>query len=129
MPYIYAKVEDLEGTPLVGTHHCVALVQHFAKAPQTSNWIQGELVSTVPSIAKGTVIATFVDGKYPNKASGNHAAFYLSHDGVAIKVMDQWKGDPNKPFVSSRRIHFKNSDTGRLVEPLSNNAFAYYIVK
>ena len=129
MAYVFARVDELEGTPLVGDHHCVALVQHYAKAPQTSTWIQGEPITGAPFIEKGTVIATFVDGKYPNKKSGNHAALYMSHDGVGIKVMDQWKGDPSKACVSSRTIRFKNSKNGQLIEPLSNNAFAYYIVK
>jgi hypothetical protein len=41
MPYTYSKVDDLEDTPVVGSHQCVALVQHYAKAPVTSVWRQG----------------------------------------------------------------------------------------
>ena len=42
MSYVYAKVDDLDGTDKVGSHQCVALVQHYAKAPPTGSWTQGE---------------------------------------------------------------------------------------
>lgn len=32
------------------------------------------------TILKGTAIATFVDGKYGNLPTGNHAALYISQD-------------------------------------------------
>lgn len=31
----YTKVDDLERTNMVGNHHCVALVRHYAGAPAT----------------------------------------------------------------------------------------------
>ena len=128
MGYIYPEVETLEGKPLVGTHHCVPLVQQYAKAPQASLWKQGALVKTAKDIAKGTAIATFVEGVYPNKSTGNHAALFISQDNTGITVMDQWKGDPNKPTISSRKIRFKGVKDGKLVEPLSNNGDAYYVI-
>lgn len=130
MPYIYADVDKLDRKPLVGSHHCVALVQEYAKAPQAELWKQGTLVRTTKDISKGTAIATFVNGKYPNKKTGNHAALFISQDNAGIKVMDQWKGDPNKPTVSVRTIRFKGAKKGGgLVEPLSNNGDAYYIIE
>lgn len=75
------------------------------------------------------------NGKYPNRAHGNHAALYLYSGPVDPKtkkpayivVMDQWK---NKPRVSSRPIYprKKSNQHGGLFED-SNNADAYYIVK
>ncbi len=37
MSYVYAKVDDLDGKPLVGSKQCVAIVQVYANAPLTSS--------------------------------------------------------------------------------------------
>jgi len=103
-------------------------VQEYAKAPQAALWKQGELVKTCKNLAKGTAIATFVNGVYPNKGTGNHAALFISQDNAGITVMDQWKGDPNKPKISSRVIRFKGVKNGKLIEPLSNNGDSYYVI-
>ena len=42
MPFIYSKVEDLNGIELVGSDQCVALVQIKAGAPVTSAWREGD---------------------------------------------------------------------------------------
>lgn len=42
MPYLYSKVEDLNGIELVGSHQCVALVQIKAGAPVASAWREGD---------------------------------------------------------------------------------------
>lgn len=129
MPYIYSKVDDLNGTDLVGSHQCVALVQHYAKAPLTSAWKEGKMVKGNQMMQKGSAIATFVNGKYPSHAHGNHAAFYVSQDAGGIWIMDQWKGDSNKPTVSKRYIKSlgKNKD-GTYSRP-SNNADAFSIIE
>ena len=46
------------------------------------------------AIAEGTAIVTFVGGKYPNKSSGNNAAYYVSQDATGINIMDQWSNGP-----------------------------------
>ena len=80
------------------------------------------------SIAKGTAIATFVNGRYPNLPHGNHAALYISQDAGGIWVMDQWKGDPNKPKVSKRYLRTKGKwKNGTFVDP-SNNADAFSVI-
>lgn len=107
MPYIYSKVDDLQNTAKVGIKECVVLVQYYAKAPVTSLWKQGVIVVGGKHIAKGTAIATFVNGKYPNVAHGNHAALYISQDVGGISVMDQWTNDVTKPKVSKRYIKKK----------------------
>jgi hypothetical protein len=130
MAYIYIQVDNLQGTKLIGTHECVALVQHYARAPTTTLWRQGLTVRGNPAIKKGTAIATFVDGKYPRLGHNNHAAFYISQDAGGITVMDQWRGDKtNKPTVSTRYIPFrgKNKD-GTYLRP-SNNADAFSIIE
>jgi len=129
MPYIYTKVDDLDQTDLVGSHQCVALVQHYANAPNTSNWKEGEPVKGKLGIEKGTAIATFVNGKYPNARHGNHAALYISQDAGGIWVMDQWKGDPKKPKVSKRYLLSKGKRrNGSYIDP-SNNADAFSVIE
>lgn len=105
-PYICADPESMEGKS-IGDGHCVKFVQACAGAPRTASWEEGTKVQGSTGIAKGTVIATFEDGKYPNRSTGNHAAVYMSHDEKGIVVYDQWKGQP----VHSRVIRFRNGKT------------------
>jgi len=102
--YITANSAAWEKKPaLVGTGHCVPLVQEAAGAPVTSMWLKGPKVKGNSKIPEGTVIATFSKAdKYENAATGNHAALFLSVSEKGILVVDQWKAkDPAKP---SRRI-------------------------
>lgn len=128
-PYVYAKVDDLDQTDKVGSYSCVALVQHYAAVPHTSTWTQGAAVKGNTTIAKGTAIATFVDGKYPNNAHGNHAAFYISQDATGIKVMDQWTDMKKKPKVSTRVLTFKGKNADGTFISASNNGDAFSIIK
>lgn len=129
MPYVYAKVDDLENTDKVGSRQCVALVQKYAKAPLTALWKEGKAVGDVHILAKGTVIATFVDGKYESHSTGNHAALFVSTGQGGIWIMDQWANDKTKPKVSKRFIRSKGkTPSGAFVDP-SNNADAYSIVE
>jgi hypothetical protein len=128
MPYIYAKVDDLEGHALVGSHQCVALAQVMAGAPVTSAWREGAAVRGNLTLAKGTAIATFVNGRYPNRAHGNHAALYVGQSAAGIVIMDQWRGK-NKPKVSLHTIPFAGKDKqGRYRNP-SNNADAFSVIE
>jgi hypothetical protein len=72
------------------------------------------------SIQRGTAIATFIDGKYPNQPHGNHAAVYISQDGNAIWVYDQWTGKG----VHKRPIRFKGG-----VGYASDDGDAYYVIE
>lgn len=130
MSYVYSQVDELQDTDKVGTKQCVALLQHYAKLPITAAWEEGAQVLGHLTIAKGTAIATFVDGKYKSHSTGNHAAFYLSQDGKGIYVMDQWRDDQGKPKVSKRylRKKGKHSTMDTFVDP-SNNAEAYSIIE
>jgi hypothetical protein len=129
VPYIYAKVDDLEGSDLVGTAQCAVLVEHYAKAPKTGQWTEGEAVRGNLTIVKGTAIATFVGGKYPGGNTGKHAAFYLSQNASGIRVMDQWANDPKKPKVSSRLLRFKGKTAGGAYVDPSNNGDAFSVIK
>ena len=93
MPYIAQDIEHKKLGSAIGTGQCVALVQAWAHAPSTATWHQGiKVKGNDHLIAKGTVIATFVDGHYPNHSHGNHAAIYLGQDASGIQVIDQWSG-------------------------------------
>lgn len=125
MLYTYPEVEALQGSDLVGTHSCVALVQHYAKLPHTSMWKEGEKVVGNKNLKKGTAIATFVDGLYPNQSSGNHAGLFISHTPEGFLIMDQWKG---KVAVKSRPLRAKGKlQTGGYIDP-SNNSEAFSVI-
>ena len=90
--------------------------------PNTSQWREGVKVKGATNLVRGTVIATFVNGQYPNNSTGQHSAVYDSQDAHGIWVWDQWKGHA----VSKRYIRFRASDyTGSL----SNNGNAYSVVE
>lgn len=128
MSYLYDKLDELEKKPVVGTHQCVALVQIFAGAPVTSAWREGDGVVGNPYIRKGTAIATFVKGRYPNRRHGNHAALFIRHGANGIWIMDQWKSE-KKTTISSRFITCKGKNkSGAFINP-SDNADAFSIIE
>ena len=88
---------------VVGNGHCVVFVQTCTCAPQARMWKEGAKVKGALTLQTGTAIATFKNGVYPNNASGNHAAIYMSQDAMGIWVYDQWIGQP----VHKRLIRFK----------------------
>lgn len=106
--------------------------QKWGPAPTTRNWKQGLDVREAINqnkIEPGTLIATFVDGKYPNKPTGNHAAIYI--DAIrddrgnlrGITVFDSWSNRDDGPGY--RPIYFKgNPNVDR-----SNNASSFSIVE
>lgn len=78
MPYVYRDVASLKTNPphaLVGNGDCVARIKHFVsglKALPTSAWKAGQnVLEEGAKIEAGTAIATFVKGRYPNRAHGN----------------------------------------------------------
>ncbi len=118
MPYVCEDLEKYRGRT-VGSGQCVALVQKAAGVPHTSTWTAGERVKGAGIIRAGTAIATFFDGVYPNKSSGNHAALYISHDGNGIRVLDQWTSHA----ASERTIRYKPGD-----EDPSNDGDRYFVI-
>ncbi len=77
-PYVYSKVDDLEGNPKVFSGECAGIVQWYTTVGLARNWRQGITVKgNGGKIKKGTAIATFIDGFYPNQPHGNHAALYM----------------------------------------------------
>lgn len=77
-------------------------------------------------LREGTAIATFVNGRYPNRASGNHAALYVGQDAGGIYVIDQWS-KVNK--IQARKLPFFGKDKqGDWANP-SNNGDAFSVVE
>jgi len=106
----------------VGNGQCVTFVKECTGAPHTSAWRKGSLVKGNMDITKGTAIATFdANGKYPNHASGNHAAIYVGQDVNGIWVYDQWV---LQGHVAKRQIRFKGTPGMQ-----SNDGDDYYIVE
>ncbi len=133
MAFIYAKVNALQNTQKVGDKQCVALVRHYLKSQglkETKTWREGAKVLGNTGIVPGTAIATFVNGRYPNKSHGNHAALYVGQDAGGILVMDQWKDDVTKPRVSLRYLRVGGTINADGTWPnASNNANAFSVIE
>lgn len=126
MSYVYEDAEKLAGLPTVGNSQCVALVVRYTQAPATPHWEEGEQVKGNSLLKKGTAIATFVNGKYPNNNTGQHAAFYLSQDAAGIWVVDQWLASRT---IQKRQLRFKGKKKyGGFVDP-SNNGDAFSVIE
>ncbi len=126
MPYIYSNVNALSGELPVGSGDCVALVKQYSAVGNTMFWRPGVKVLQNHSIQRGTAIATFENGRYPNRPVGNHAAFYLSGSVTGFWVMEQFHGqrDIRRRFI---RTKGKNRD-GSWYDP-SNNAEAFFVIE
>jgi hypothetical protein len=90
--WVIAGFEKLKGK-VVGSGQCPGIVQSHGGLPLTKYWFEGPKVKGVDVVPKGTAIATFVNGKYPNASHGNHVAIYIDQDPVkGLLVFDQWTG-------------------------------------
>jgi hypothetical protein len=126
MSFAYDDADKLEKLPAVGTKQCVALIKQYTKAPAASLWKEGDRVRGRVTLKEGTAIATFIDGRYPNHGSGNHAAFYISQDAAGILVIDQWT---RSGTIQKRRLAFKGKDrNGKFLDP-SNNGDAFSVIE
>ena len=139
MPYVYAAVDTLVTTPPkanVGTGQCVALIEAYTNVPRPAAvlWKQGAAVRGNVALQKGTAIATFVDGKYPSHATGNHAAFYIKQDAGGIWVVDQYVSRSGQQSgITERYLRFKGTITGKdgkvhYLDP-SNNGDAFSVIE
>lgn len=132
MPFFLLNPRTLEGRPHAGSGSCIEIVKQLVpglKGLPTSAWRQGARVLDTSSLLPGTAIATFENGRYPNRDHGNHAAIFVAYGGKAIWVMDQWKNDPRKPWISMRLIPpGRTRKDGTLIDP-SNSAQAFYVIE
>jgi hypothetical protein len=83
--------------------------------------VKGDDVKKGTALDVGTAIATFVNGEYPQNATG-HAAVYLGQDGVGIQVLDQWA---TQGKVLKRTIRWIPLRPGDLV----NDANAFSVIQ
>jgi hypothetical protein len=138
--YVYSDARALEGKPKLGDGNCVALVQKLTNVGYTGFWSPGLRVMDCVHLAVGCVIATFEQGRYANRATGNHACLFLEFGPVSqttgkpvsIIVMDQWNPSPTRPprpFIQSRAIwpRGKSFWQGNPF-PDSENADTFYVV-
>ena len=126
MPHILLNPEQyIDNDTFVnakGNHECVEFIVQTLNAPATAVWKEGKKVQGDTTIAKGTAIATFVNGKYPQTGtSGKHAAIYLSQDANGIWVVDQWN---KQGKVEKRQIRFKTTS-----KSLSNDGTAFSVIE
>lgn len=123
MSYRYAEAAKLAGETWVGSHECVALVQHYAKAPTTMHWKEGAKVKGTRNLSTGVAIATFSKGRYGNRRTGNHAALYLSQDSHGIWVIEQYRNIKDG-HIAKRYIPFRNG-----AGSASNDGDAYSVIE
>ena len=87
----------------------------------TRMWVKGDDVKQGTALDAGTAIATFVNGEYPQNATG-HAAVYLAQNDVGIQVLDQWASQGR---VLKRTIRWTPLKAGDIV----NDAKAFSVIE
>jgi hypothetical protein len=90
---------------VVGSGHCMALVQVHHGMPHSSALRRGERVRDMVDPPRGLVIATFNDaGRYPNAMDGSsHICIFLEKRPEGLRVVDQYIPKP----VGERTIRYK----------------------
>ncbi len=86
---------------------CVGLVKYYSDCGAAGSWSEGSAVHG-GSVERGTVIATFKDGVYPNHSAHNHACFFIEEqkDGSGFLVLEQHvKPFPDK--IQTRVLKYK----------------------
>ncbi|CAA7614338.1 conserved hypothetical protein [Magnetospirillum sp. LM-5] len=108
-----AKGGHLSSGPDAGSRECVALVKHATPELQgirASDWKEGEKIKGAgdPPLKPGTALATFEDGKYQNKPTGNHAVVFEKY-GTQGGKQGMWVLDQSDRQSADRRfIPFDN---------------------
>lgn len=126
MPFVLSDPEGHIGKAYKnssGNAECVEFIQQTLKLPPTSLWVEGAKVTKgTCTAARGTAIATFVGGRYPQiGTTGKHAAIYLEQNEAGIVVVDQWRAQGQ---VKKRTIRFESKSPS-----LSNRGDAFSIIE
>jgi hypothetical protein len=130
MPHTLSTPESYRGRSYSnseGHTECVEFIQQTLGAPTTKAWGEGSKIRQLADgeqdpISKGTAIATFISGRYPQSGvSGKHAAIYLGQNANGIQVMDQWRAQGK---ILPRTIPWKPHRPG-----LSNDGKAYSVIE
>lgn len=132
MPYVYTEFKKHIGGPLVGNGSCALLIQMTTpglKGHYTREWRAGKRVLDTKGLIPGTAIATFENGRYPERDSSKHAAFFLAYGGAGFYVVDQWANDKDRQYVGERYIHpARLLSNGTYARP-SNSSGAFYVIE
>lgn len=146
MPYTYPAVDSLDRKPFIGSGTCVDLVKRLVPGligQPTASWRAGEnlmdALKAGKAISKGTAIATFKNGRYPQacetgyRGSCHHAGLLLAIQPGGIWIMDQYTGDETRQFVARRFIHIPPPNMKTLPDGsfrnAGNNPFAFYVIE
>jgi hypothetical protein len=133
MPFLYPLAAKLAGTPLIGEGECVELIKAYVPGLigiSTTQWREGANVMATRNIKRGTAIATFFDGKFPRKDTGQHAAIFLSYAGAtSFWAIEQHK---KSGTIVLRRIEIPRHGQRRpngTYPNASNNALAFSAIE
>jgi RHS repeat-associated protein len=139
-PFVLPKdvVDDLIAgkIQIQGNGSCAQLPQILLDGQMglTSEWRAGQNVTDfVDGPARGTVIATMENGRYPNKKTGNHVAIFLSYvrSGGTITgmlVINQWIG-LDKPKMNTISLPKSTTPLPRVPSSAAiNDMRTYYVV-
>jgi hypothetical protein len=130
MPYVLTNADAYKGRAFAnakGNTECVEFIKQAMSAPVSALWTEGIKVQKLKAneadpVQRGTAIATFVQGKYPQTGStGMHAAIYLGQNADGIIVLDQWRAQGR---VLQRTIRWTPTSSG-----LSNDGSAFSVIE
>ncbi|MDZ5648963.1 BPSL0067 family protein [Nitrospirillum sp. BR 11828] len=97
-------------------HQCVSLVRSLTNGlAKSGNWREGEKLTpdVIKTLKPGTVIATFdSNGRYGNRAKGNHAAIFLGATGKGIWVLEQYDSGEDKSGQVHKKFYSYNDKRG-----------------
>jgi hypothetical protein len=130
MPHVLADPERFIGHVFrnaKGHAECVEFILRTLGGTAVAPWRPGIKVRMLnpgeaDPVAKGTAIATFVNGKYPDGDTGQHAAIYLGQNSLGIQVLDQWRSQDK---VLPRTIYW----SGHGGPKLSNDGTAFSVIE
>lgn len=125
----------------IGSYQCARLIQAIEDDEDGVKHLVSDYTGTVKvrncrDIVEGTVIATLLDGIYPNEDTGNHVAIFVKKNSDGITVFDQYPGkEPGE-----RPIRYKGAANARIEKTLpdgtkkrvlamSNDGDFYYVVE
>jgi predicted outer membrane protein len=114
-------------TDAKGNTECVEFIKQALGAPPSSSWRLGRRITRLADgqsdpVERGTAIATFVNGQYPQRwKTGIHAALYLGQNAAGIQVLDQWRAQGR---VKPRTIPWIPRRPG-----LSNDGRAFSVIE
>lgn len=145
MPHVYREVDKLLEQPRVGSGTCIDIVKLLVPGligRSTATWREGinvmEAYKAGRPIPRGTAIATFENGRYPQRCqsgyhgSCHHAGLLLAVQAGGIWIADQWTA-PERPTIKARFIRLPPPRRVKLADgawrDAGNNPYAYAVIE